>query len=158
VTRLALPLALASALAAACSGGPTIPTTSRVAVTLALHGAGATPVHGVDAQLALPAGAQVASDAATGRVAAAALRLEGAAAAGVVEGRFVPHRRAPSVRLLVASGAALGDGALVSVTLSVPGGVPAASAFELAAAVVSGASGQPLPSAGLLVTGVAAAP
>ena len=156
--RRARSLALAAALAllAACPVCGAPPT--RVTVTLALQGGGGTAIHGVDAVLALPAGALLESDPATGRVAPRALRLEGGATNAVMEGRFTPHARAPSVRLLVASLAPLARGPLVSLTMTVPGGVPTASAFEVASALVAGESGAPVGNAGVLVAGVKLAP
>jgi hypothetical protein len=153
VTAAGLAL-LAALLARSVHGAP--PT--RVRVTLAAQGGGATPLHGVDAELALPRGAVVEADAVTGRVAPAALRLEGGAGNAVVEGRFTRHARAPSVRLLVASLAPLRRGPVVSVVVAVPGGVPAPSAFELAKALVAGEQGAPVAGAGLVVAGVAAEP
>jgi len=149
-------LAASLALLAACPVRGAPPT--RVTVTLALQGGAGIAIHGVDAVLALPAGALVESDTATGRVAPRALRLEGGAANAVMEGRFTPHAKAPSVRLLVASLAPLARGPVVSLTLTVPGGVPSASAFEVATSLVAGESGAPVGNAGLLVAGVKLAP
>jgi hypothetical protein len=152
----ALAPAAALALLAACPvrGAPL----TRVTVTLALQGGAGTALHGVDAVLALPAGAVLESDPATGRVAPKALRLEGGATNAVMEGRFTPHAKAPSVRLLVASLAPLPRGPVVSLTMTVPGGVPSASAFEVASALVAGESGAPVGNAGLLVAEVRLAP
>jgi hypothetical protein len=62
------------------------------------------------------------------------------------------------VRLLVASLAPLARGPLVSLTMTVPGGVPSTSAFEVASALVAEESGAPVGSAGLLVAEVRPAP
>jgi hypothetical protein len=75
-----------------------------------------------------------------------------------MEGRFTAHAKAPSVRVLVASLAPLARGPVVSLTMTVPGGVPSASAFEVASALVAGESGAPVGNAGVLVAGVKAAP
>ncbi|HET9553181.1 MAG TPA: hypothetical protein VFP50_09460 [Anaeromyxobacteraceae bacterium] len=149
-------LILALALLAGCPRGGPAPT-RPVTVTVALAGAAPGEVHGVDVTLALPAGATVAHQPATGRLAPSALRLLGGAAGGVVDGTFVPHRKAPSVRLLVASPARLADGDLVAVAVDVPGdAVPEPGAFAIAGALASGPGGRVVPTGAAWISAVAA--
>ena len=154
----ALALAAAAAVAAATLACPARAAPTRVTVTLALQGGAGTPLHGIDALVALPAGAVVASDPATGRVAPAALALEGAVKNAVVEGRFTPHAAAPSLRVLVASLAPLAPGPVLTFTMTIPGGVPSPSAFEVARSLVATETGAPVGNAGLLVASVKLAP
>jgi len=154
---LALTLAAAAAVAGllAC---PVRAAPTRVTVTLALQGGAGTPLHGIDALVALPAGAVVPSDPATGRVAPAALALDGGVKNAVVEGRFTPHAKAPSLRVLVASLAPLAPGPVLTFTMTVPGGVPSPSAFEVAKSLVATETGAPVGNAGLLIASVKLAP
>lgn len=149
-------LVAALALLAACPRCSALPT--RVTVTLALQGGAGTPLHGIDAVVALPAGALVESDKATGRVAPAALALEGSVKNAVVEGRFTPHAKAPSVRVLVASLAPLAPGPVLRLTMTIPGGVPTPAAFEVASQLVAGETGAPVGNAGVLIAEVKLAP
>jgi hypothetical protein len=147
---------------AGCSGGGSAPEPApqsrAVAVTLSVTGAGAVPVHALDVTLALPAGGTVANEAASGRVSASALAGRGGAARAVVEARFAPGGARPTVRLLLASDTALGDGEVVAVKATVRGAaVPAPSAFATSAVTVAGPDGAPVPGAAVAVTGVAAA-
>lgn len=153
-----VPALAAAALAVGLLACPVRAAPTRVEVTLAIQGGAGTPLHGIDAQVALPAGAAVASDPATGRVAPQAMALVLAVRNAVVEGRFTPHARTPSLRVLVASLAPLPPGPVLTVTVTVPGGVPPASAFEMARSLVAGESGAPVGSAVVVVASVRPAP
>jgi hypothetical protein len=154
--RLAAPTLLALALLAGCPRAAA-PVTRPVTVTVALAGAGQAEVHGLDLTLALPAGASVAHEKATGRLAPSALGLLGGAAGGVADGTFVPHRTAPSVRLLVASPARLADGDLLTVAVEVAGDrVPEPGAFAVAGSRASGPGGAVVPTGAAWISSVAA--
>jgi len=157
--RRALALALAAAAAAAgLLACPVRAAPTRVEVTLAIKGGAGTPLHGIDAQVALPAGAVVASEPATGRVAPQALVLLLAVRNAVVEGRFTPHAKTPSLRVLVASLTPLAPGPVLTFTMTIPGGVPTPSAFEVARSLVAAESGAPVGNAVVVVTSVRPAP
>ncbi len=150
-------LAAALALALLPVGPARAADPARVTVTLSVQG-GTAALHGLDLELALPAGAAVEHEARSGRIKPGAVALLGKASSAVLEGKFVPSRKAPSVRVLVASLAPLPRGPILAVTLTVPGGVPAPSDFELARGLVAGEDGRPAPGAMLVVAEVRPAP
>lgn len=137
--RLALLLA---ALSAALAGGCQRPRPWPTRIVLSLAGAAGRPVHGIDLTVALPAGAQVPHDEATGRIATEALSLGAGAATATLDGRFVAHPTAPFVRILLASREPMRDGEVAAVTGSVLAAVtPPRERFEVVRAAISGADG-----------------
>lgn len=117
-------------------------------IVLSLAGASGRPVHGLDLTVALPEGARVEYDAATGRISPQALAVLAGAAGAAVDGRFKPHATTPSVRILLASKLPLRDGEVVAIDATVTSVVsPSRSRFEVASATVSGPGGAGVPGA-----------
>ena len=144
-TRLLL---LLGALAALPLAGCQRPREWQARIVLSLGGAGGRPVHGIDVSVALPTGARVAHDAATGRIAPEALAPGGGSAAATIDGRYVPHATAPFIRILIASREPIRDGEVAAVTLTVLSAVtPPRERFEVVRSAVSGPDGASVPGA-----------
>ncbi|MGB8929906.1 MAG: hypothetical protein WCC48_01515 [Anaeromyxobacteraceae bacterium] len=124
------------------------PEPHRVRIVLSLAGASGRPVHGLDLTVALPEGAVVAHDPATGRISQQALALLEGASGATLDGRFKRHATAPSVRILLASTVPMRDGQVAAVEATVNSVFPPPRArFEVASAAVSGPGGAGVPGA-----------
>jgi len=146
---------LLAATALFLSSGCARPRAWTARIVLTLGGAAGRPVHGLDVTVALPTGAEVAHDASTGRLLAGALSRGGAAATATLDGRFVAHRTAPFVRILLASREPMGDGEVVAAAASVLSAVtPPIARFEVVRVVVSGPEGASVPGASVWVSAV----
>jgi hypothetical protein len=151
--RLALTITLAAALTPlpACQRAESRP----LRIVLSLSGAAARPVHGLDLIVALPEGASVPYDAATGRISPQALSPRAGALGATLDGRFKPHATTPSIRILLASQAPMRDGEVAAIDATVTSAAPPPRArFEVARAAVSGPGGAGVPGATAWVSAV----
>jgi hypothetical protein len=134
-------------VAAALSSGSACgrPQERPVRIVLSLHGAAGRPVHGFDVTVALPTGATVPHDPSTHRISPGALTLLAAAGDAAVDGRFVPHASAPSLRLLLASRTPMRDGEVAAIRATVTSvAEPSRARYEVASAAISGPEGAPV--------------
>lgn len=143
---LAAAVTLSVALSSAAGCGSARPRSTRI--VLSLQGAAGRPVHGLDLTVALPKGAEVAYDKATGRISPGVITLREGALHAIVDAHYVSHETAPFIRVLLASRDPMRDGEVAAVELTVvSAATPPRERFEVVRAAVAGEGGGGLPGA-----------